>query len=115
MNFSLENLRPVFWALGNSHPRDDLRVHYLTVGRGREEYRHDIAGYCNEIGLLCAFYEIGDRVKTVFSGGVEDGCALWTVAIYGRLLMADVLPAEVKCKRCTWISRHDLLRKFYEN
>ena len=92
-HYGIAKLRPFFWSLRKAHPAEDLRLHYLMVD-GDDAYRQPIAAYCREIGLPCVFYEIGEPVKKAFAGGLHSTSRL-TLAAYGRLLMADVLPPEI--------------------
>ena len=67
----------------------------LLLVNGSETYRQEVGAYCASIGLPVVFYEIGAQVETAFAGGVEENTK-WTLAIYGRLFMAEVLPPEVE-------------------
>ena len=93
-NFGLAKLRPFFWSLRQAHSGVDLRLHYLLVN-GSQAYTQEVGAYCAALGLPVSFHEIGAQVEAAFAGGVEENTK-WTLAIYGRLFMAEVLPPEVE-------------------
>lgn len=90
-----EKLRPFFWALRNSNPKNELVIHYVTVG-GTPEFNKTVSLCCSSFNLPCLFYEVGEMVEEMFSDGLcRTSYGHLTLAAYARLCVAEVLPDTV--------------------
>ncbi|KKB77863.1 hypothetical protein VW35_14550 [Devosia soli] len=77
-----------------THRRKDLVFHLLHMPV-TDEHRHDIEGIVREFGASLRWYPLADSELFDFVvAGLPTG-ARWPRIVYARLLMADLLPAEL--------------------